>query len=244
MMRLVEAIPILQQRVAGPLTLIGGLAVLARLSTPHRATSDIDTARRVDGRGPSTVELLLQGDGRLADAVGVVIPTPRGDVKVDAIDVGPADSRPRSNDPNDVLYALAHMWAIDTAEDVELVASPQGDPITCVRAILPVATPGPLVATKLQSAMNRGSAKEAVDLLDIITLVTDPAAGPTALEQLSGASAELAEAARTHVVHWFRNHAGSSLRAVKRLPEGRAADLDIIRDVGQALLAALTLEKP
>jgi len=41
-----------------------------------------------------------------------------------------------------------------------------------------VAEPGPIVAMKLQSIMNRGSAKEGTDLLDIIRLSVDPATGP------------------------------------------------------------------
>jgi hypothetical protein len=43
--------------------------------------------------------------------------------------------------------------------------------------------------------------KEAIDLLDIVTLVTDPTSGPTALGQLRSGSSALAAAARAHADH-------------------------------------------
>jgi len=236
---LVEAITIVRGHLPGPLALIGGLAVLARISRPHRATSDLDTARRVAAHEQGTVEMLLAANACPADAADVTVSTPRGRVKVDAIDISPAETDPRSGDPNDVRYALGHAWAITTAEDMEIVAVPNSGAHPQARAVLAVATPGPLVATKLQSAMNRGVDKEAIDLLDIVTLVTDPTSGPTALGQLRSGSSALAVAARAHADHWFHRNAAATLRSIKRLPEGRDVQAPLIADVGTVLLDAL-----
>jgi len=70
MLRLVEAITIVEGHVPCPLALVGGLAVLARISRPHRATSDLDTARRVAAHEQGTVGMLLAANACPADAAG------------------------------------------------------------------------------------------------------------------------------------------------------------------------------
>jgi azurin len=200
-----------------------------RLGTHRPAASSSDRRRSA----------LLEANACPADAAGVTVSTPRGRVKVDAIDISPAETDPRSGDPNDVRYALGHAWAITTAEDMEIVAVPNSGAHPQARAVLAVAAPGPRVATKLKSAMNRGVDKEAIDLLDIVTLVTDPTGGPTALGQLRSGSSALAVTARAHADHWFHRNAAATLRSIKRLPEGRDVQAPLIADVGTVLLDAL-----
>jgi hypothetical protein len=69
-----------------------------------------------------------------------------------------------------------------------------------------VAEPGPIIAMKLQSIMNRGSQKEGTDLLDIIRLCLDPAAGPVLRSQLASADPQLRDDAARHAQRWFNDH--------------------------------------
>lgn len=238
---MVEAIPILQGLVNRRLVLIGGLAVLARLSVPHRATSDVDTAAVRHPTGPGALEMLLKAKAaEAAEPVGVLLNTPRGKVKVDVIEVEGRPLDPVPEDANDALYELSHAWALDAAEPMILTASPGAEGEATKPTQVPVATPGPLVATKLQSAMNRGASKEATDLLDIITLLLDTNTGPWALAQLTAAGPDVAAAAAEHAMHWFRRQKARTLGTVRSAPEGQWVNADHISDVGEALEAALS----
>lgn len=106
---------------------------------------------------------------------------------------------------------------------------------------VPVARPGPLLAIKLQSAMNRGSAKEATDLLDIVALMTDAGTGPTALRDLASAGSAIADAARIHAEHWFVASQARTLRAVRRIPEGSYVTPELLDDICASLLDVLSV---
>jgi hypothetical protein len=93
------------------------------------------------------------------------VPTSAGPVQVDVLEVTDADLAPLPDDPTDRLHVLSHAWAATSATTVIMRAS--GTPNLTVA----VAEPGPLVAMKLQSIMNRGSEKEGTDLLDITVSV-------------------------------------------------------------------------
>jgi hypothetical protein len=59
MLAIVHAIPEFESRTGRTATVIGGLAVLCRLGTAYRATSDLDTAnRRAAGEPPQLAVLL------------------------------------------------------------------------------------------------------------------------------------------------------------------------------------------
>ncbi len=103
-----------------------------------------------------------------------------------------------------------------------------------------VAEPGPLVAMKLQSVMNRGAAKEATDLLDIVRLSLDPAASPLVRAQLATADAQLQEDAARHARRWFQDHAERSVRVMRAIPEGRETQLDDLHLIAELLLRAPT----
>lgn len=93
---------------------------------------------------------------------------------------------------------------------------------------------------KLQSIMNRGSEKEGTDLLDIIRLCLDPAAGPILRAQLTKADAQIRTDAARHAQRWFMDHADRSLRRIKAIPEGRNTEMDDLHLVGELLYAALS----
>ncbi len=101
-----------------------------------------------------------------------------------------------------------------------------------------MAEPGPLIAMKLQSIMNRGRVKEATDLLDIVAFTLDPVTGPTSRSQLADADRVLRGDALLHVQLWFEDRVDRSLRLVRNIPEGR--ELDDLRLVGDLLRGNLS----
>lgn len=70
-----------------------------------------------------------------------------------------------------------------------------------------VAEPGPLIAMKMQSLMDRGAAKDAGGLLDIVRLTLDPTAGAAVGQQLSNADLQLRADSLLHVKLWLVPHA-------------------------------------
>lgn len=239
MRRLVTAIPLVKELLDDGIVLIGGLAVLSRLEVPHRATTDLDTAASRRPGEPRGLEVLL-ADSRTepAEAAGVLLTTHDGEVKVDLIEIDPDPIQAMPEDPNDALFELSHQWAISSAEAMHLRSQDQAGEVLTAVTIL-VARPGPLVAMKLQSAMNRGQEKEATDLLDIVTLVLDRATGPAVLRELAAAPEQLRAAALEHVAHWFEREATRTLRTIQSIPEGRWVTTSDIAAVGDALQAAL-----
>lgn len=151
---------------------IGGLAVLARLEGAHRVTDDLDTVATQHGDEPTAVEAVVAADG----VDGLL-----GGTKIDCIAVGDvpaaellAEHLPDAED--DRIFVLAHRWALDTAEELTLVAEEDGSIATQVRCRF--ASPASLVAMKLQSAPRRSPArthKAGGDYLDLFRLVSHPA---------------------------------------------------------------------
>jgi hypothetical protein len=238
MLALVEAIPEFEARTGRWATVIGGLAVLCRLGTVYRATGDLDTAnRRAAGEPPQLEVLLQQDDVTPADTAGVFIPTASGAVKVDVIEVSDAELADLPEDETDRLAVLSHAWAIETATPLKIRAVGLGGARTEV--VAHVAEPGPLIAMKLQSVMNRTVNKERTDLLDMVRLTLDHAAGATAREQLANADTQLAEDAHLHAYRWFVDLKDQTLRLIRELPEGADITADDVQLVGELLLAEL-----
>ncbi|MFI0801158.1 hypothetical protein [Amycolatopsis lurida] len=46
MTQIVSAIPVVAEQTGRPVVLVGGLAVMCRLTTPYRVTTDLDTVDR------------------------------------------------------------------------------------------------------------------------------------------------------------------------------------------------------
>jgi hypothetical protein len=238
MLALVEAIPEFEARTGRRATVIGGLAVLCRLGTVYRVTGDLDTAnRRAAGEPPQLDVLLQQDDVIQADPAGVLIPTSAGWVKVDVIEVSDAELAQLPEDETDRLAVLSHAWAIETATPLRIrAASPDG---AGTEVVAHVAEPGPLIAMKLQSVMNRTVNKERTDLLDMVRLTLDHTASATARAQLAEADTQLAEDARLHARRWFVERKDQTLRLIRELPEGAGVDADDVQLVGELLLAEL-----
>ncbi len=150
---------------------IGGLAVLARLEGAHRVTDDLDTVATQHGDEPTVVEAVIavQGVGGLLKGT-----------KVDCIAVGdvPAAELSAEQLPDveeDRIFVLAHRWALDTADELTLIAQADGTIVARVRCRF--ATPASLVAMKLQSAPRRRGVradKAGGDYLDLFRLVSHP----------------------------------------------------------------------
>jgi hypothetical protein len=208
--------------------------VVCRLTRPYRATGDLDTVNRRSEGEPAQLELLLASGLERSGPAGVLIPTEAGLVQVDILEVTDADLERLPEDPRDRLHVLSHAWAAATATPVTLRAHGMLD------VTVKVAQPGALVAMKLQSMMNRGSAKEATDLLDIVRLTFDQVTGPLLREQLSVAEAQLRADAALHVERFFDRHIARSHRLVRAAPDGTEIQVDDLRLVGELLTAALT----
>jgi hypothetical protein len=131
-----------------PPVVVGGLAVLARLSTPSRATVEVDVVDRMFA-GTSQLEVLRAVAGaEPVEPAAVLLPTPSGPVKIDVLHVRQVELDRPSDDPGDRLHASAHAWPYDTATELTLeVIRP---PAATLTVTTPVAEPGPLIAMKLQ----------------------------------------------------------------------------------------------
>lgn len=172
MVPLVKAIAALNEAGIGRFAIIGGVAVTARLGQAHRATADVDTV--VDETtSPNAVEALLDLPG--------AAPDPASDHRVlfdettiEILGVGPVNETQLDEVPTkDALFVAAHVWALETATPLTIVAGDRPD----VGATAPFATPAALVAMKLHAiedrSETRGSEKRAGDAWDIYRLLVD-----------------------------------------------------------------------
>lgn len=233
MAALVQAIPIAARATGRPVVVVGGLAVLCRLSRPYRATTDLDTVSRLEEGQTGQFELLVAAGATLSGPSGVQLPTALGPVQIDVLQVADADFDPLPDDPTDRLHVLSHAWAADTATLMTLMADAP-PPVDVL-----VAQPAALVAMKLQSAMNRGAAKEGTDFLDIVRLTTDPVTNRPVVDGLQSAGQQLKDDALLHVGRWFEKGRDRTLKRIRTIPEGGATTMDDLDLVAELLTAAL-----
>ena len=107
--RLVEAIGVVAQLASTTPTVVGGLAVLCRVQRAHGATTDLDTVSPRVRTGRPLLEVLLGSPGaERADAVGVMVATSSGRVKVDVIEIADRPDAHEIEDPTDRLYEMSH----------------------------------------------------------------------------------------------------------------------------------------
>lgn len=216
---------------------IGGLAVVTRLSTAYRATVDLDLVdRRSSGREPH-LEVLRRAPGaEPTEPAAVTLPTPYGSVRVDVLEVNQAELDHPSDDSGDRLHASAHAWASETASEVTIVV--MGDRREIFESIPSlIAQPGPLIAMKLQSVMDRGDAKAGTDLLDVVRLVLDRECGHEALSEITSCPPQMAADIAEHVVGWFEARRLWSLRRI-RAAGGSDVTIDDVELVVELLLGA------
>jgi hypothetical protein len=232
MSALVHAIRETAKLTNQPVTVIGGLAVVCRVSSPHRATTDLDIVNHRRSDEPKQLELLVAGS-KASGPAGATVSTPLGSVHVDVLEVSDDDFSPLPDDPTARLFVLSHAWAAATATPIIIRAQDIGD------MKVAVAEPGPLIAMKLQSTFDRGTDKEGTDLLDIIRLTLDRGAGRRAREQLSATDAQLARDIGRHVWWCFEEHADRSLSLINAIPEGAGTQPDDLSLVRELLTGAL-----
>lgn len=212
---------------------VGGLAVLARLSSAHRATVDLDIVdRRPDGQGGQLEILRKSSETRAADPAGVLVPTSFGEVRVDVLEVNQYEVDNPSDNVGDRLHARSHAWAADSASvmTISVVTSNRKE---LAHVSTRVAEPGPLVAMKLQAIMDRGDEKAGTDLWDILRLVLDPVCGPVALQQLRACDRHLAADVVEHVEGWFRTKRAWSLDRLDQVMRTAVPsdDVDLVADL-------------
>ena len=210
MAAVVQGVEEVRNLIGQPPVVIGGVAVMCRLSVPYRATTDLDLVDRLRGQVPQLQVLRAARDAEPVEPAAVLLPTAYGPVKVDVLEVRQIEIDQPSDDPGDRLHASAHAWANDTASEVTIeVASSRG---AQVEVSTLVAEPGPLIAMKLQAIMNRVVAKQGTDLQDIARLVLDGQVRPTALAQLGDCRPSTAADITLHVDLWLVRRRQQSLR--------------------------------
>lgn len=75
---LAHAIPAIAKRTGRDVIVVGGLAVVCRLTHPYRATSDLDTVNRRRTGEPAQLELLLASGAEPSGVSGALVPTTAG----------------------------------------------------------------------------------------------------------------------------------------------------------------------
>ena len=239
-------------RLPPELRLIGGLAVMCRVGTPHRTTVDLDAVARDlpryhDAVARLAVTSVSGGQYHFADHLDL-----------DVIDVAPmsshdlvaqleaashtdlADQPDAAELLSDLeLNVVAHTWAHDTATPIDIVAvdDHDGEPLAVAPARL-VASAAGLVAMKATTVSLRASSKpekRASDLYDLGRLLV---AGRVPAQDLHDMPPVLRQAILDRLVGWFVTDAGRdrTYRDVRRFDEPRL-DLDDAADAVDALAA-------
>lgn len=220
------------------LRLIGGLAVMCRVGSPHRATVDLDAvARDLPAHHEVLARLALtaSGGGQYRFA---------GDLDLDVIEVAPVPTATLLEQLtggaagtdlglSDLeLNVLAHTWAHDTATPIDVTAV--GDDDGAVLARAPgrlVASTAGLVAMKVTTVPLRASSKpekRASDLYDLGRLLV---AARLPAEDVEAMPAPLRRAVEDRLRRWYVDPAGRdrTFRDVRRFDEP-ALDLDDVAD--------------
>lgn len=231
MSAVVQAIDEVHALIGVPPVVVGGVAVMCRLSTPYRATNDLDVVDRLLGPTPQLEVLRAAKGAQPVEPAAVLLPTSFGEVKIDVLEVRQIELDQPSDDPGDRLHASAHAWANDTATDVVIEAARLGDaPVTVTTK---VAEPGPLIAMKIQAVMNRSVAKQGTDLGDIVHLTLDPATRPVALDQIGEIDDAIARDIAIHIDLWLVRRRDQALRWIRGTGDQDTTrdDLDLVAEL-------------
>jgi hypothetical protein len=219
------------------LRLIGGLAVMCRVGTPHRATVDLDALTRDLPGVHDAIERLA-----VASAGGGQYQL-EGDVELDVIDVAPTTSEEliaeltaAGGELSDLeCNVVAHCWAHDAATTLDITAI--DDESGAVLAAAPdrlVASAEGIVAMKVTTVPLRASArpeKQASDLYDLGRILV---AGGMRRGALSALPELLHRVVTARLTSWFVDAEGRdrTYRAVRRFDEPRLRLDDVADAVG------------
>jgi hypothetical protein len=226
-------------------TLIGGLAVMVRLSSAHRATGDIDTLV-LDAEPEGRMVLLTQADQLTNTGVTLADGT-----KIDVIDVASQlDVNALPDESRERMFVLSHWWMAGTADDVrvQLVRGPGEGSATVVDRRLRLARPAGLVAAKLQSIRTRRDArpeKRFSDSYDFYRLLGEGRSEIIARE-LATAPADLGTGCAqcledlfvgqaTRTARWISSAAGSVVEALDVEAVGSLAVETLLRHLSQTV---------
>ncbi len=216
------------------LRLIGGLAVMCRVGTPHRTTVDVDAvARHLDRLHAAIARLAVisSGGGQYRFA---------GDLELDVIDVAAmttdeliAELVAGAHPMTDLeLNVVAHCWAHDSATTLDITAVDDETGRVLARADGRfVASAEGIVAMKVTTVPLRASSrpeKRASDLYDLARVLVD---GGMELGALRGLPDPLARVVASRLASWFLDDTGRdrTYRVVRRFDEPRL-DLDAVAD--------------
>ena len=241
MTSVVQAAVAVEEVLGSTPVIVGGLAVMCRLERAYRATVDLDLVERLHESQVPQLELLRRAPGtNPVEPSAVEVGTDAGMVKVDVIQVNQAEIEKPSDDPGDRLHASSHAWALDTATPIEISSVDRATGTTASISAL-VATPGALVAMKLQAIRNRSAAKQGTDLLDIVRLVLDRQSQPSILAELASCSSQMRLDIIQHVDLWLRDKGVQSLLWI-RSAGGNDVEADDLDLVAELLIEACTID--
>ena len=232
MAAVVQAVHEVRMLIGQPPVVVGGLAVMCRLTNAYRATVDLDVVdRQLRGTVPQLEVLRAAVGAEAVEPAAVLLPTPLGSVRVDVLEVRQIELDEPSDDPGDRLHASAHAWAFASATSVTIEVVRSAGQVVEVTTL--VAEPGPLVAMKVQAVMNRVVNKQGTDLLDIVRLMLDPATRSAALAQVGAVDMAVAADIARHVDLWFVRRRDQSLRWVQAVNGDTvtADDLDLVAEL-------------
>jgi len=239
MVPLVRAVAALGDAGVGRYAVVGGVAVAARLNRAHRATADVDTV--VDETTPpDAIEALLALPGTARDLSAdhrVLV----GGTKVEFLGVGPLNESDLDGIPSkDALFVASHVWALDTASPITVVAAAAVD----VRATAPFATPAALIAMKLHAIEDRsntgGQHKRAGDAWDIYRILVDLDIDSSVREEFRLASGTLRDLVRDAAERVLVTAASRTIGWLRAGDDAMAAvTSEELRLVGRALIDAL-----
>lgn len=225
------------------LRLIGGLAVMCRVGSPHRTTVDLDAvARDLTGLHDSIARMAVTatGGGQYRFA---------GSLDLDVIDVAPVPIEALVDDLVAVgeplsdleLNVVSLTWAHDGATPMDVVAVDEldGGRLAAAPGRL-VATTSGLVAMKTTAIPLRASTrpeKRASDLYDLARLLVVEGADPAELDAMPDV---LGAVVVDRLRAWFVDDAGRdrTFRDVRRFDEPRV-DLDEVADRVEDLTAGM-----
>lgn len=214
MVPLVRAAAALASAELPPYAVIGGIAVTARLGRVLRATADLDAV--TDQRhAPTAVDILRKRRDTVwnpADPHTVMI----DGSQVQFQEVEPVtDDDVKDLDGLDLLYVVGHAHALDAATPMRILAV---DGAERADAVVPVASPGALVAMKLHAYLDRrrvtGPDKRPGDMWDIYNLLLH--AGVAAAEDVALAGARFRYVVKATVHEQLIDGAGRA-RSILRL---------------------------
>jgi hypothetical protein len=235
MAAVVQGVEEVRVLIGQPPVVIGGLAVICRLSSPYRATTDLDVVDRLHGEVPQLQLLCAARGAEPLQPASVLLPTAYGQVRVDVLEVRQIEIDQPSDDPGDRLHASAHAWANDSATEVTIEVALSDGAHVEVSAL--VAEPGPLIAMKLQAVMNRMVAKQGTDLQDVARLVLDERARSAALTQIGTCDTSTAADIALRVDLWLVDRRRQALQWIHDTG-GQDLTIDDLDLIAELLLAA------